>query len=175
LVGSVTRINKTAHGLVTGAVVDLTLFTAWLNSAWKITVVDADNFDLDDAVWQSTADASGTATPRGGSSKADAWLSQTSGATAARIQPGDTIRIKASIDETLVGTCSWTQNSPTVTLPGAVTATIDNCDVAWTASANVTASASTTTEKEGTGSASLVIASGFTTGKVAYRATGTLD
>jgi len=49
--GSVTRINKTGHGLVTGAVVDLTLFTAWLNDAWKITVVDANNFDLDGAVW----------------------------------------------------------------------------------------------------------------------------
>ena len=63
--GSITRINKTAHGLLTGAIVDLTLFTAWLNAAWKITVVDANNFDLDEAVWQATADASVTVTQRG--------------------------------------------------------------------------------------------------------------
>ena len=106
--GTITRCNKTAHGLVTGAVVDLTLFTAWLNTAWKITVVDADNFDLDTAVWQATADASGTVTPRGGSSKADAWQTCTSGATAARIEPGDTIRIMGSPAPTSLGiTGAW--------------------------------------------------------------------
>src|ERR1041384_4147884 len=87
--GTITRATKVAHGLTTGAVVDLTLFTAWLNSAWKITVVDADNFDLDGAVWQTTADNNGTVTPRGGSSKADAWKTFLTGASAARIAPGD--------------------------------------------------------------------------------------
>lgn len=173
--GSVTRINKTAHGLVTGAVVDLTLFSSWLNSAWKITVVDADNFDLDGATWQTTADNSGTATPRGGSSKADAWATFTSGATSARIAGGDTLRVKASADETLVGSCTWTNNSKTVTLPGAVTATISDCETAWTASANVTSTADTVQFKENTKSAKHVIAAGFTTGLVAYFATGTLN
>jgi hypothetical protein len=172
--GSITRINKTAHGLSTGAIVDLTLFTSWLNNVWKITVVDADNFDLDTAVWQATADANGTVTPRGGMSKADAWKTYNRN-TAATPKAGDTIRVIASPDPTLVGNADWTDNSKTVTLAASKTADITDCETAWTASANVTATAATTTPKMGTKYASLAIASGFTTGKVAYFATGTLD
>lgn len=110
-----------------------------------------------------------------GTTFANRWKTITSGATAARIAPGDTIRIMASPTATLVdSSASWTQYSPTVTLGAAVTATITSCDTAWTASTNVTATANTT-RKEGTNSANLAIASGFTTGKAAYFATGTLD
>ena len=173
--GSVTRCNKTAHGLVTGAVVTLSAFSAWLNADWKITVVDADNFDLDGAVWQSTADNNGTVTPFGGSSLADAWKTITSGPTAAHIAPGDTIRIKQSPSPTLVGDATWTQYSKTITLASAVTLNIATCETAWTGSANVTQTADATTFKEGTKSAKSVIAAAFTTGLVAYFATGTLD
>lgn len=172
--GTITRINKTAHGLVTGAVVDATLFSAWLNTVWKITVVDADNFDLDGAVWQTTADASGTITPRGGSSKADAWADPNYATSSSRCQAGDTVRVKKTGDPTSVGDATWTQNSITVTLPSAVTANISNCDTGWTASANVTPSLSST-GKEGANCVVLAIASAFTTGKVAYFATGSLD
>ena len=41
-------------------------------------------------------------------------------------------------------------------------------DTAWTQSANVTATADTTDKKEGTGSANLAVAVGFTTGLAAY-------
>ena len=47
-------------------------------------------------------------------------------------------------------------------------AEIDDCDSAWTASANVTATADTSDKKEGTASVKLAIADGFTTGLVAY-------
>lgn len=108
--GTITRINKVGHGLITGAVVDLTLFTAWLNGAWKITVVDADNFDLDTAVWQATADANGTVTPRGGSCWADAWKTLTTGATAARTGTTDTVRVAKSPAPVSLGTTAkWTQ------------------------------------------------------------------
>lgn len=168
--GSVTRINKTAHGLTTGAVVDLTLFTTWLNSAWKITVVDADNFDLDDATWQATADASGTVTPRGGSSWADAWLTITSGATAARIQPGDEIRIAKTADPVSLGqNATFTDASQTVTLTTAVTKKIEDAISGWTAAANVTA-ATNSTRKIGATAVQLTPAAGFTTGKMAYKA-----
>lgn len=167
--GTITRINKAAHGLVTGAVVDLTLFTAWLNSAWKITKVDNDNFDLDGAVWQATADNSGTATPRGGSSKADAWQNITSGATAARVQAGDVIRVMSSPDPTSLGiNATWTQDSKTVTLASALTANITDCETAWTAATNVTATADTAQFKENAKSAKFVTAAGFTTGLMAY-------
>jgi len=166
--GSITRINKTAHGLITGAVVDLTLFTTWLNSAWKITKVDNNNFDLDGAVWQATADASGTVTPRGGSSWADAWSTINTGATAARINPGDEIRISKSPDPQSIGNALWTNLSKTIVLDAARTLDIDLCETAWTGMTNVTSTASAT-RKQGSFSAQLAILAAFTTGKVAYK------
>ncbi len=164
------RCTKTAHGLVTGAV-----GTATLNYAgvWMITVIDANNFDLVDSTY-STATAL-TFTPFGGSSKTDAWKTISTGATAARIQPGDTCRIKASPVETLIGDATWTQYSPTVTLPGAVTADICTCETSWTTSTNVVSTTDSSKTKLGAVSTRISIASGFTTGKVAYFATGTLD
>ncbi|HRY32126.1 MAG TPA: hypothetical protein P5531_04070 [Bacteroidales bacterium] len=49
-----------------------------------------------------------------GSSWANAWKTITGGATAARIAPGDTIRIAKSSDPTSVGTAQWT-NTPNTT------------------------------------------------------------
>jgi hypothetical protein len=69
----------------------------------------------------------------------------------------------------------WTNQSKTVTLSGAVTANVDLCETAWTASTNVTATASASTFKEGTKCASLAIASGFTTGLCAYHAMSATD
>ena len=110
-----------------------------------------------------------------GTSFANRWKDLTSGATAARIAPGDTVKVMKSPDATSLGmTATWTKKSATVTLNSALNATITNCDSAWTAAANVTATASTT-RREGTNSASLAIAAGFTTGKCAYFATGTLN
>ncbi len=167
--GSVTRINKTGHGLVTGAVVDLTLFTTWLNSAWKITVVDANNFDLDAATWQATADASGTVTPRGGSSWADAWLTTTSGGTAARIQPGDTMKYPKSVEVSAGVNATFTSGSKSITLASALTKTIEHAVSGWTASANITGSTNTS-RKYGATATVMTPASGFTTGKVCYKA-----
>ncbi|MCK0507896.1 hypothetical protein [Aromatoleum anaerobium] len=109
-----------------------------------------------------------------GSSFALRFKSFEGGATTARVAAGDTVRIIASPDPNSIGTGTWTDNSGTITLGAAVTQTIDNCDSAWTASANVTCSTSTD-RKQGTASATAAVASGFTTGKIAYKATGTLD
>lgn len=112
-----------------------------------------------------------------GADWANAWKTFTSGATAARIAPGDVIRIAKSPDPTSLGmTATWTNLSRTVTLNSALTATIDDCEDAWVASANVTCTTSTT-NKLGTNSSSIAIAAGFTTGLVAYEAlaAGTVD
>lgn len=146
--GTITRINKTAHGLVTGAVVDLTLFSSWLNGAWKITKVDNDNFDLDGAVWQTTADNNGTVTPRGGSSWSDAWLTISSGASSTRVQSGDEVRVSKTADPVSIGSATWTDASKTVTLATAQTLTIDNCETAWTA-ANGGGVSTDTSRKQG--------------------------
>jgi len=174
--GTITRLTKVAHGLVTGAVVDLTLFSAWLNDAWKITVVDVDNFDLDGAVWQTTADNNGTATPRGGSSKADAWKTRASGATSARHQAGDTIREIASLDPTSMGQSgTWTNLSKTVTLTTAVTADIETCETAWTASSNVVTTTNSLARREGALCTSIAPNATFTTGLAAYKAMSSTD
>lgn len=103
-----------------------------------------------------------------GTTFANRWKTFTSGATAARIAPGDTIRVMGSPDPTSLGiNATWTNKSGTITLASAKNVTITNCNSAWTAATNVTATASTT-RREGTNSASLAIAAGFTTGKCAY-------
>lgn len=88
--------------------------------------------------------------------------------------PGDTIRIMASKDPTSIGSSTWTNLSKTVTIPSNLTLNIDLCDSAWTASANVTCTTSTT-NKQGTNAASMAIAAAFTTGKVAYKTISTTD
>ena len=87
-------------------------------------------------------------------------------------QPGDTVRIMASTTPNSLGVNgTFAKGSPTITLASAVNATIDNGESAWTASANVTCTTSTT-RKQGNTSASIAVASGFTTGLAAYKALG---
>ncbi len=103
-----------------------------------------------------------------------AWKTITSGATAARIAPGDIIRIAKSPDPTSLGmTASWTNLSRAVVLNSAVTANVDLCEAAWTAAtADVTTSAVGGFCKEGSFSSSIAIATDFGTGKVAYDTLG---
>ena len=92
----------------------------------------------------------------------------TAGATAARIAPGDEVRIKKSADPASLGVnVTFTNNSATATLASALTANVSTCESAWTQSANVTQSNSAT-RKEGSYSQQFVFGSSFTTGKVAY-------
>jgi len=60
-----------------------------------------------------------------------AWKTITSGATAARIAPGDIIRIAKSPIPTSIGNATWTNLSKTVTLASAQTLTVDNCETKW--------------------------------------------
>lgn len=68
-----------------------------------------------------------------GTTWALAWKTFTLGATAARIAPGDIIRISKTPDPVSIGDATWTNESATVTLASAQTLTIDNCESAWTA------------------------------------------
>jgi len=109
-----------------------------------------------------------------GSDWANAWKTITAGPTAARIAPGDIIRIAKSPDPTSLGqSATWTNGSNTVTLTSAVTANIATCDNAWTPSADVTSTADVTgIHKEGTACAKHVFGAGFTTGLASYKALG---
>ncbi len=107
-----------------------------------------------------------------GSTWALAWKTITSGATAARIAPGDTIKVAKSPNPSSIGNATWNNLSKTVTLAAALTANVELCDAAWTPSANVTASTNTSNYKTGTCSSSFAVAAAFTTGKIAYKALG---
>lgn len=96
-------------------------------------------------------------------------------ASIAGLAAGDSIRVIESPVPDSLGSVSWTDNSRTLTLGTARTLEIDPCTAAWTASTNVTCSANTS-RKYGSASSRFVVASGFTTGRIAYKAlAGTLD
>lgn len=139
------RATKTSHGLVTGAVVDIT-GTTGLNDAWKVTKIDDDTFDLDSS--SNVADTSGTVTPRGGQSWADAWQTITSGATAARIAAGDTIKVAKSPDPVSIGDATWTDGDGNITLAAARTQNVEMCETTWTNSGGGS-NATSTSRKQG--------------------------
>lgn len=100
---------------------------------------------------------------------------KTLSSAAAVAAAGDVIRVMGK-PSTNSGTATWTKGSNAVTLSAAMTQAIYN-DGAWTAAANVTATANTTspTPKQGSNASKLVCAAGFTTGKIAHFATGALN
>lgn len=117
-------------------------------------------------------DFSGGNDANDGTSFANRFKTMSSGATAARTAPGDTIRWMRSPAPVSVGqNASFTNNSPTVTLTTAVNATVDDCESGWTISANVTGTYNTD-RRQGSNSLQLAVAAAFTTGKVAYKALG---
>lgn len=103
-----------------------------------------------------------------GSSWALAWKTWGSGATAARIAPGDTIRIAKSPDPVPAEIDATFTNHGGITLESALTKDICNCDSAWTPSTNVSQANEVFYRKEGTYAQKLTIGSSFTTGKIAY-------
>ena len=129
------------------------------------------------------------ATPRfGGNVSQNSPTTQSSGAgfQGTGFQAGDTARLMASTDaQDTTTTAAWTSNtnatSPTtacksIVLTAAQNLTVDTGDAAWTASANVTCTASTTLYVGGsnTHSSNIAVATAFTTGLAAFKATGSL-
>lgn len=109
-----------------------------------------------------------------GTTWANAWKTLNNGATAARIAPGDEIRIAKTADPVSIGNATWTNKSATVTLATAQTTNI-YLDGSWTASNSGTATTNTSC-KQGSNCSQITTASTTTTStKYAYYATGTLD
>jgi len=86
---------------------------------------------------------------------------------------GDTVRFMASPDPISLGNATWVHDG-NITFGSQLTTDLYK-DGAWTAAANVTCSVSTTLEKEGANCTSITFGTGFTTGRAAHYATGTLD
>lgn len=110
-----------------------------------------------------------------GLSFANRVLTLTTGLSAARIAPGDTIRVIGSPGPTsLAQNATWTDGSRTVTLTSAVTSEINPGTASWSVGINASSTTSTT-RKLGSTSSSLTVASGFTTGKSHYKTTTNTD
>lgn len=84
-----------------------------------------------------------------GADWANAWKTITSGATAARIAPGDTIKIAKSPDPVSIGDATWTDLSKVVTLAAALTLLVDDCESGWAADNASTVTHPTTAMKSG--------------------------
>ena len=113
-----------------------------------------------------------------GSTWALAWKTITTGATAARIAPGDVIRIAKSPAPVSVGNATWNNLSKTVTLASAQTLGIDYCEVIWTGTGDTTVAlvAVATDAKEGSYCIRLTLdASPQISILQAYHATGALN
>lgn len=159
------------HEYITGMQVVLTYFTAWLNTTWTITVIDDFSFTLNDAIWQATADPTGTCTPASGSYGGDSWATAwrtLDGAAYGRISAGDEVRIAKSPDPVFLGDCDWSAYDKIV-LPTKQVQLIDDCEVLWTPATNVTV-AYGSTPKSGSKNIRVSIALNFTTGKAAFKA-----
>lgn len=106
-----------------------------------------------------------------GADWANAWKDLTNGATAARIAPGDTIRIAKSPDPVSLGmTATWTNLSKTVTLASALTLVVDGCGSGWTAANSSTVTHPTATRKEGSAHVTVTKATYATSTLYAYKA-----
>jgi hypothetical protein len=124
-----------------------------------------------------------------------AWKTITSGATAARIAPGDTIRMRDAANDlpgsatyvdpgpTSLGHADWANDSAIITLETACTANISTCETvhdtptsgSWhsdQANANATAN---TAYKEGSFCVNIAVVAAFATGIANYCPTGTLN
>lgn len=110
-----------------------------------------------------------------GLSFANRWKTLVGGPTAARTAPGDTIRVMASRPANNVGLGTWTDKAVDLTLARKVTLAtptwliVDDADSGWVGVTNVTVTNPTGNGQDGGNSMQAVIASAFTTGKLAYK------
>jgi len=103
-------------------------------------------------------------TPKGGMNFVDAFKYQCNTGSWGDFQ----LIAKTPAPVSLGQNATFTNGSKTVTLTTKVTEVIENCESAWTCSANVTNS-NNTTRRQGSYARNLAIGAAFTTGKVAYK------
>lgn len=110
----------------------------------------------------------------GGTSKADAYKTINKGMTG--LTTSDFVRVMGSLPQTkLDQTAVWTNQSLAVTLSASANTSAIYSDGTWTALTNITCTTDAVNKKEGSNSASISAAAAFTTGQMAYFATGTLN
>lgn len=171
-------LRTTKHGLSTGDQVVLSLFTAYLNGTFTISVVDEYQFDLVGIAWQATADPTGTVTPVIGTPNGLSWANATRTVSPVQLQVGDILKIAKTPDPVSSGVnATFIKFSDSVQLSTPLTLDIDTCvGNTWTAAnVNVTPQLNSST-RYGASSQRFYINTAFTTGKVAHKVlASTLD
>jgi hypothetical protein len=144
---------------------------AWRNCLTSGTPVDA-NYSNTRYVTSNTTLRAAAFTP---TALTGPWLTTQNGATAARLTPGDTIRIAKLSAPTSVGTCTFTEDSPTITIPANIAQKIDDGETAWTQSTNVTVTRQSTYRVSGSYGMKHAIGALFETGNASYLNIATLN
>jgi len=167
-----------AHGLITGSVTTIAGHETNTNAngVWKVTYVSSTKFTLNGSAGNGEGANTGTSTSNGGGRWSDAWKTlSTEGASEARLQAGDTIRIAKSEAPSSMGSATWTSGSGTVTLSSAQTLNVTRCESTWTAQNSATCNTSLL-RKEGSYAAYTTAPNPTaTTTLYSYFATGALD
>ncbi|OPY90570.1 MAG: hypothetical protein A4E73_02414 [Syntrophaceae bacterium PtaU1.Bin231] len=111
-----------------------------------------------------------------GSSWANAWKTFRSGATEARIAPGDLIKIAKTPAEASLGiNMTLTEASNVITLASALTANICTCENNWTAASGDVTCSNQSSLNQGSYSAQSAISAAFGTGLASYWAMTATD
>lgn len=87
------------------------------------------------------------------------------------IAPGDRFKVAKTSDPVAAGDFTYTSKSATVTIPSGKIKVIDQCESGWTGATDITAAHTSQYAQDGN-AIRLTPASGFTTGKMAYKGFG---
>ncbi len=131
--GGVYILTQTKHDLSSGDQVELSQFTAWLNTIWTVTVLDDYSYILNGATWLAASDATGimsyvTPTNHDGST----WALAKRDCNLLSLVAGDTVKIAKSPAPISIGNAAWEYQSKTVVLSVAQNKTIEPCTTLWT-------------------------------------------
>lgn len=134
--GTTPVANETAQGGTSGSSAKLTIAPTVSGGSWGAGTAAGTLYWYGKSapfVAETLTFAVGGATCSiGGDFTYCAWKTITSGATAARIAPGDVIRVAKSPDPVFVDNATWTQASTTITLDSAQNLDVNMCEAAWT-------------------------------------------
>ena len=158
------RGTYTGHGLTTGQIVSIS-GSSTLNDTWKVTVIDANNFDLDYS--PNTSSQTGNVTPYRGATWSNPYKSVTGIPTR---HLSDTLYFPMTEEVSTGVSATFTQWSTTVTTASPLGLTLNPSNTAsdWTAATNVTISTSTHRKTASTCS-SIATNASFTSGKIVHR------
>ena len=99
------------------------------------------------------------------------WRTLAAGPTSGRIAPGDELRFIESPAPTLIGNCTWTNNTRTIGVPAGTVRLIDalTANTGWVMTPTVALNAPSSTRLIGGAAVNFTPSTAFTTGKLAYK------